>query len=86
MHAFVNYSHWSLGLIFSFSLACGSISHTTQSLRNRIGHRDQMTSTCQQLRQKYQIKCKIIHFEPSKCSISPLKKMVQKLKAFIIAG
>ena len=22
-HAFINYRHWSLGLIFSFALACG---------------------------------------------------------------
>ena len=78
MHTFINYSHWSLGLIFSFALACGFISYTTQSVRNRIGCRDQMASTCQQLRQEYQIECKIIHFEPSKCLISPLKNNVSK--------
>ena len=31
MHAFINYSHWSLGFIFSFTLAYGySSPHTLQ--------------------------------------------------------
>ena len=72
MHAFINYSHLSFSLIF-FVYPSLWLQFLTDSTRNRIGHKDLMTSNCQQLRQEYQSKCKIIHFDPSKCFISLLK-------------
>ena len=38
MHAYINYSHWSLGLIFSLALACG-YSSPNISLEAKLGAR-----------------------------------------------
>ena len=65
-HVFINYSPWSLGLIFSFALACGYSSSDTPTVTEFWTHNSK-------LRIDYQIKCKIIHFDPGKCFINLLK-------------
>ena len=77
-HAFITYSHWSFGLIFSFILACDYSSPYTHSANNRT-----WGSTCQQLWREF----KIIRFDSSKCLIKSFeKKTVRKRKDFVIAS
>ena len=66
IHVFINIIHWSLGLIFLFALACGYISPDIPPVMESCTHNSK-------LRKDYQIKCKIIHFDPGKCLINLLK-------------
>ena len=81
--AFINYSHWSLGLIFLFALACGYISPYTlwvtefwaQSVNSWLSYGESI-----KLNVKLFISIQVIVW------LIFWKIMVQKLKAFIIAS